>query len=246
MRTQRITALALLALSIFSHAAEPSTYQVEILIFTNEEGSMAGGGEPARPLTGLEQAVELTEGIEGESFQALPTSALWLATAKDILAQSGRHEIIEHLAWRQPGLDENAARPVHIHGGADYRRSTAAPALPGPGYESPNFYGEDPGPVTLEQLDGTVKLALGQYLHLYTDLVLRKPVATQTISVGPEARRDNALYQFPVAEHRRMRSHELHYLDHPLLGILVQITPVEEPQTRPTPATASETSTENH
>jgi len=33
-----------------------------------------------------------------------------------------------------------------------------------------------------------------------------------------------------LQEHRRMRSRELHYLDHPLFGVLVLITPYELPE----------------
>ena len=32
----------------------------------------------------------------------------------------------------------------------------------------------------------------------------------------------------PINSHRRMRSKELHYIDHPLVGILIQINPVEK------------------
>lgn len=249
MQIQRITALALLLgyfLQVPISAADPLVYQVEMLIFTHEGGSMATGGGPAQPLTGIQDAIELADNGEGQSFERLPTTELVLATAKSILDQSGDYEIVEHVAWRQPGLDENAARAVRIHGGADYHRSTAAAALPGQGYESPDFYGETSGPVTLEQLDGTVKITLSQYLHVYTDLVLRKPVVTQTVTAGAEAQPINALYQFPIAQHRRMRSKELHYLDHPLLGILVQITPIEEPPKEPgPPPTASETNAAN-
>jgi hypothetical protein len=38
-----------------------------------------------------------------------------------------------------------------------------------------------------------------------------------------------------LKQRRRMRSNELHYIDHPLLGLLIKITPFEltEPQTKP-------------
>jgi hypothetical protein len=246
MRLQPTAALALLLVSLLpcppARAAEPPVYQVEMLIFTHEGSSLAGGGQPAQPLTVIQDVVELgtQDSSEGASFSRLPSTELELATASSILEQSGRYEVIEHLAWRQPGLDESEARPVRIRAGTDYRRSTAAPVLPGQGYESPDLYGDAAGAVTLPQLDGTVKLALGQYLHLYTDLVLRKPVATANLTAGPEAPRINALHQFPIEQHRRMRSRELHYLDHPLLGILVQITPVQvEPEAQSSPTTES-------
>jgi hypothetical protein len=154
------------------------------------------------------------------------------------LQQSGRYEVIQQIAWRQPGLDETAAKPIRIHGGPEYRTATGAPAALGQDYESPTLYGDIRAPVTLEQLDGTVKVVLSQYLHVYTDLMLRKPVTTQALGEDQRLRSVNALYQFRIQDHRRMRSKELHYIDHPLLGILVWITPVEEkPKTQgPGPA----------
>jgi hypothetical protein len=37
--------------------------------------------------------------------------------------------------------------------------------------------------------------------------------------------------EYPIKFHRRMRSKELHYLDHPLVGILVMAKPVEKENT---------------
>ena len=44
-------------------------------------------------------------------------------------------------------------------------------------------------------------------------------------------RQDQASPQYnvyPINFHRRMRSKELHYLDHPIVGILVKALPVEK------------------
>lgn len=55
------------------------------------------------------------------------------------------------------------------------------------------------------------------------------PPATEAIAPaiarGPD---DEAMLSFPFRQSRRMRSGELHYLDHPLIGILVLVTPYEE------------------
>jgi Peptidoglycan-binding protein, CsiV len=224
---------------------EAKTYQVEMLIFTNEDGSMANGGAPARPLIVAQEASELMERMDGANFQRLPDTELSLATAKSILEQSGAYEVIEHVAWRQPGLGEDAARAVRIRGGVDYQYTPMASPLLGQVYESDNSYTATPEPMTLPQLDGTVTVALNQYLHVHADFVLRTPVETPTIGIDQRLKRAPALYQYRIQQHRRMRSRQLHYFDHPLLGILVQITPVkpesfdqqsEPDQLEPTPA----------
>jgi hypothetical protein len=57
------------------------------------------------------------------------------------------------------------------------------------------------------RLQGLVRVRRGRFLHLETDLLLRD-------AVGPESYR--------VRLQRRMRSDELHYVDHPKLGILIE------------------------
>jgi hypothetical protein len=95
-------------------------------------------------------------------------------------------------------------------------------------------------------LDGTVTLVRSRFLHVYTDLIYTIPSDTlphairqrplgnpvqATIEVGSGsfglAPEPLSMQSFPLRYHRRMRSNELHYIDHPLLGILILATPVE-------------------
>lgn len=97
-------------------------------------------------------------------------------------------------------------------------------------------------------LDGTVKLVVSRYLHLHADLYfttevhwrdredagtppesahIEEAAATEApthITRGPEGR---ALLSYGFQQQRRMRSGELHYLDHPVIGLLVKVTPHE-------------------
>jgi len=73
---------------------------------------------------------------------------------------------------------------------------------------------------------GLVRISLGRYLHIDTDLALKT------------AQGDDGLLIHSV-DHRRLRSGELHYLDHPAFGILVLINPYQAPGSAtepPTPA----------
>ena len=80
------------------------------------------------------------------------------------------------------------------------------------------------------RLQGLIRVSRGRFLHLDTDLLLRDP------GVG------NA---YRVRLNRRMRSNELHYVDHPKLGIVIQArrvvpdqsAPINEDQGEPKPAT---------
>ena len=60
------------------------------------------------------------------------------------------------------------------------------------------------------QLTGTIKVSLAHYLHLDADLLYTAGAE------GPTVR---------MKQSRRMRSKEIHYLDGPVLGIIVLMTP---------------------
>lgn len=61
------------------------------------------------------------------------------------------------------------------------------------------------------RIDGTLRVYLTRYLHVDADLLYRRS--------GVET-------PFRLQASRRMRSGELHYLDHPLFGLLILITPL--------------------
>lgn len=54
-----------------------------------------------------------------------------------------------------------------------------------------------------------------------------KPItpAAYRLSLAPDDSQFTTLHGFNIHSHRRMRSGELHHLDHPLLGIIVKVTP---------------------
>lgn len=115
-------------------------------------------------------------------------------------------------------------------------------------------------PAAVHPLDGTVRVAVSRYLHVTTDLHLTTPVewtafpgqssqtgevagtddeeaildpaptgeiARQQHAIGPDGR---TMLSYPFRQSRRMRSGELHYLDHPVLGLLIRVdrAPEEE------------------
>ncbi|MBA1148854.1 hypothetical protein H0Z60_17530 [Ectothiorhodospiraceae bacterium WFHF3C12] len=74
------------------------------------------------------------------------------------------------------------------------------------------------------RLYGTLTLFRGRYLHIDADLRyrMRRYQASWTereFQSGPPV--------YVLTQRRRMRSGELHYLDHPALGLLIKVTPLE-------------------
>ena len=224
--------LFVLALLVAGPAgAQTTTYKVEMLFFINTEDTEAFHSEkwPLEPeMPELVTSLDLFGGQRQSGFRALGEGYKDLKQAKKLLESSERYQVIKHVAWRQPGLDAESALPIRIHGGADFSALYPERMQPGWTVNEQGMPVEVPPPPGLEQLDGTIKLVLARYLHVYTDLLLRKPVVYEVLNTETEeVTKRPALMDIRVQEHRRMRSRELHYIDHPLLGMLVQITPME-------------------
>ena len=86
--------------------------------------------------------------------------------------------MVLHTAWRQPAIDLKDETAVYIFDGMTEREhpveplavsSAASPAAPPPGRDE----ALNPEP-RAPRFSGTVKLALGQYLHVALDLFYRK------------------------------------------------------------------------
>jgi hypothetical protein len=106
--------------------------------------------------------------------------------------------------------------------------------------------GLDPDKLVYE-LSGNIMIVISRFVHVYTDLLMMQPV---TLKVEPTTNNPNkytaldsdtlvetpkyrlifsnpdlsftTLHGFSIQEHRRMRSSELNFIDHPLLGIIVK------------------------
>ena len=82
-------------------------------------------------------------------------------------------------------------------------------------------------------IEGFLNLSVGRYLHIAPTIWYHAPLLGQAPVVDlPGAtpmiteRTDGYL---ELEQSRRLRSEELHYIDHPKLGVLVQLTPIEIP-----------------
>jgi len=212
------------------HGEEVRQYKVEMILFTHldKDDRLSEKGLSEPQWLDLENAVEISLDIDEPNYQILPNADMDLIGIRSVLQRSARYKVLKHIAWHQPGLSHGAARPVHIQGGTDFSIQSQ--------YRVPQSMSVDADKtvdgihpiLSLKQIDGTVKVVLGRYLHFYTDLIFLRPLVTQA-NERPADGQSAASIPFTyyrVKSHRRMRSGELHYLDHPLLGILVQITPL--------------------
>lgn len=239
----RLAALTFSLCCIGIAAADTPRYAVEVIVFENLGGNVAGAELWSRtnqePLPEADETLGLDAELRGQVatrkppatvHQPLDDAALQLSDLRATLERSGRYKILTHHAWQQPGLDRDKAAPftVEIPLAAPQPERVENTPTPAPAQSPDNWYPMAPVVQAPEpHLEGELKLVLSRYLHLEADLryytgELHQPMLAiedefADISVQPVVYR--------LKESRRMRSGELHYLDHPAFGLIARVTP---------------------
>jgi len=175
------------------------------------------------------------------SFFPLSSSDLILKKEAKAVKRSSRRKLMLHTAWIQSMHANKYAYPVAIKMGKQFSTLIPDPANDslsfrndlGSNNDATNFSDSQftPDnqtsliPVKLKQLEGTIKISIGRYLHVWTDLVYRRP--TNNPALIDNNSRYTDLNTYRHQDHRRMRSKELHYIDNPNFGILIYALPVK-------------------
>lgn len=236
MMTRLIVSLILIITSTPLLAA--TWYQVNIVVFENR--SAVSGDEILTQPEGVqfvapENAVDIDaieESGDAQGFQRTTIIDQEFNNVVGSLKRSSGYKVLLVKSWRQPGLERESAIPVLIRGGDSFGNHS--------------------------RVEGTVRLVLSRYLHLEADLWLGDyvqqmqmpdewsdaaninaaagtrplPVAGDVNSIAPIDTYEPTRL-FHLQESRRMRSKELHYIDHPMLGVVVKVIPLQD---TPTPA----------
>ena len=79
------------------------------------------------------------------------------------------------------------------------------------------------------KLHGSMNITLGHYFDVDTKLLLSEPtpLLQKLTPSGFFNHWNQPYFNFQLSENRRMRSNELNYLEHPLLGVLIKIIPIK-------------------
>ena len=140
------------------------------------------------------------------------------------LIQSSRYKVLFHQSWQQTGLSNTDAINIQVDTTRSNNKEEHNVAILNPAHQLPDISNQK----LKSNIQGTLKLVLGRYLHIHTDLLYKRlnNVDKQTFPTL-----DSKVFsKFKIKSQRRMRSKELHYIDHPLLGILVHVIPIEQPR----------------
>jgi hypothetical protein len=204
------------------------------------------------------------EAAKKKQYEIVPDIEFRLTDIVKKIIKSSRYDILKHFAWRQPGLEKSLAMPIWIKAGrrygnefisiddkielmkvnqavddeanlnlVDVQNDLGEPDIAQEAAPLPKA-----GSTGLYEVEGKITVSLSRYLHVYTNLVLRKPRRSPD-SIVETAGSDPLLYEnladarildnHRLKDHRRMRSKTLHYLDSPEFSMLILITPYEIP-----------------
>jgi hypothetical protein len=145
------------------------------------------------------------------SFAWLPE--LTMQTEVKALNRNRHLRPVLHRRWRQAVPERDAPQPVYL----------AAEVEPAAPLTRAGF----------AKIEGYATVTLGRYLHFaptlwyHADNLGMAPLAVPLNHVSLTAPDPGYM---ELKESRRMRSAELHYLDHPKFGVIVRIDPVELPE----------------
>ena len=175
--------------------------------------------------------------------------------------RSAGYDILLHSSWLQPVVAQDNARPIILDRSGD-PDVTAWPSLQGTitlhlsrylhlrtrlwlntrgDYLHPEWRMPEP-PRSPSSVEFTIPTLEGrQWLAGTRDqpgIEVTRPDASVQLPPESEAMENGIDSGYPwghailLEQSRRMRSGELHYLDHPVLGVLIKLTPMEEPDLR--------------
>jgi hypothetical protein len=196
-----------------ANAVAVTEYDFEMIIFEDKSGRYSNSEQWQHELRESDTLTTSAESLsqDGKPKPASKDSSATVKRIKGIglggyakkLKSSKRYNVLVHKAWRQAGLGHKDAFDIPI----DSRPPGATQQAIG------------------THIEGNIRIVLARYLHFYADMIYKQPrTGAAPVWYDPEAR----LYkQYPIKSHRRMRSKELHYLDHPMVGILIKAMPVK-------------------
>ncbi len=162
------------------------------------------------------------EEIEPVPYKVLPNDRYRLEGIYRVLGLSRDYRPVYHVAWQQPAVDGNLAKAVHLQIDEDIKK----PEQTGAG----EIY--EPAAVLF---DGTVRIRSTQFLHVDIDMVYFRSPPLPAGQNGmehsePDTQPGKYADYVSMQETRRIRLNELHYFDHPMFGVILQVSRLETEQ----------------
>lgn len=190
--------------------ADETGYEVELIIFEDVHGRYIRSEDWS-----YNDMLNNTKDIQPKHVKADPQykqldwQGAKLASNLDRLKNNSNYRILTNKRWKQTGLDREHAFNIPID------TSTLVTAV-----DTQTSDTSDITQLHEPYIKGSVKLIMSRYLHFNVNLQYNRP---QSIQNNDITEIENMV--LPIVNERRMRSREVHYIDHPLVGVVVLATP---------------------
>ncbi|GAA4890461.1 CsiV family protein [Ferrimonas pelagia] len=174
------------------------------------------------------------------------------------LRQQGKR-ILLHTGWQMPVYSRRNAQPLMLYGGVNYgeqfnRDGHQRQLETQPEFARFNWFNSllprSQAPEPVWQLDGWLNIYLDHFLFIEARLDLRQPgervwhgeerieqdtlLANEPTATAPAVveleHSEPYLFTINLDQNRRVRSREVHYFDHPQMGLVIQIRRMEQPK----------------
>ncbi|MDN3610351.1 peptidoglycan binding protein CsiV [Vibrio ostreicida] len=179
----------------------------------------------------------------------LPSSSYELNSQVQKLTNHAGFKVLLHTAWRQGDGNRHRAPTFHFQAGRNFSEQFNPDGSQRGWEPTPEIIEgvtEESIAKPLYELDGTLQVYVEHYLYADVQLDLKAP-SVRNISleskpfeltqpsgegivqvglmedVTPTVRSEEFLKSYRMDQKRRMRSTETHFLDHPLLGMIIQV-----------------------
>lgn len=198
------------------------------------------------------QAVATQPGTPASGQPYLLTAEqLQFNDALNQLSRKPGYEVLLHTGWQMPVYGRREAQPFSLYGGKNFGDRFRLDGHPRVAEDDllsqlsllTRFAPVSNGPEPVWQLNGWIKIYLEHYLFIETRLDLREQGervwTVESLERNPNAldgevvemeEREPFLMTIPLDQNRRVRSREIHYFDHPKMGLIVQIRRMDQPQ----------------
>lgn len=220
----------LLLFSQLSLAEEESWYQVEIVVFERPYPDLDGEQwliaeyQPGYDRLELEPADELTDIEEPVPFSLLPASSNRLDGVEKVFRLSSSYNPLLHYSWQQPATERRDARFVKIQKLVEDTTGLVSDTVE-----------TDAEPEFIEALiepdrivDGAIRIRSGFYLHVDVDLnyFTALPQENRLMQTAMTDEQPDPFATSPVQlkETRKIKLNEIHYFDHPMFGLIIQVS----------------------
>ena len=205
-----------------------SWYQVEVIVFDRLYPNLDGEQWQHEEFVMRDNLVEL-EPASAEGFipyKVLDKSRNRLGGVYRYMKLSSDYRPLYHVSWQQVATERRKSRYVHIQrleGGG------VTPVANNTTAEEPEFLDEFIQPDRI--IDGSIRIRSGFYLHADIDLSYFKklPPGNMVLRTSEESYSGFDKTVIKLKETRKIKLNEIHYFDHPMFGVILQVSRLSSP-----------------